>query len=57
MPQQRSTYTRGGYQSRRCPDPVAERCLLSASRCPLPTVRMLLDDHTLPRVRAVASIP
>ena len=39
------------------PDPVAERCLPSASRCPLPTVRRLLGDHTLPRVRAVPSIP
>ena len=39
------------------PGPVAERCLPSASRCPLPTVRRLLGDHTLPRVRAVPSTP
>lgn len=28
-----------------------------ASRCPLPTVRRLLGDHALPRVRAVPSTP
>ena len=39
------------------PGPVAERCLPSASRCPLPTVRRLLDDHALPRVRAVPPTP
>jgi len=31
--------------------------LPSASRCPLPTVRRLLGDHALPRVRAVPSTP
>ena len=30
---------------------------LTASRCPLPTVRRLLGDHALPRVRAVPSTP
>ena len=57
MPQQRSTYTLGGYQSRKCPAPVAERCLPSASHCPLPTARRLLGDHTLPHVRAMPSTP
>ena len=37
-------------------DDVLE-ALSSASRCPLPTVRRLLGDHALPRVRAVPSTP
>ncbi|EEH63310.1 ATPase/histidine kinase/DNA gyrase B/HSP90 domain protein [Gleimia coleocanis DSM 15436] len=47
----------GGTLTAPPPDPVAERCLPSASRCPLPTVRRLLGDHALPRVRAVTSTP
>ena len=47
----------GGTLTATSPGPVAERCLPSASRCPLPTVRRLLGDHTLPRVRAVPSTP
>ena len=37
-------------------DDVLE-ALSSASRCPLPTVRRLLGDHALPRVRALPSTP
>lgn len=47
----------GGTLTAAPPDPVAERCLPSASCYPLPTVRRLLGDHALSRVRAVPSTP